>query len=246
MPRKPRAVEAGLTYHITQRGVDRNNVFFSHGDRLTYLALASSNVADCEIRIFAWCLMTNHVHLVIEAGRRDALAVFFRRVNGRYAQYLNARRGRTGHLWQNRFYSCPVGPTHLWRALTYVEANPVRAGIVEEADAYPWSSAKAHLAGPNAETGHLLDWNFWQDAGGVEGWREKVLPNQDIRQIAQIRQCTHAGKPYGEEEFLKTMEKRFGRQWNLVGRPPTQIPKREMGTELSASLHEPQMGAGSG
>lgn len=138
MPRNPRCVEPGLAYHVTQRGVNRQSVFFSHVDRLTYLALASSNAADCNVRIFAWCLMTNHVHLVLEAGRENSLAIFFRRVHCRYAKCLNARRSRTGHLWQNRYYSCALGPTHLWPVIGYVEANPVRAGLIEEGAAYPW------------------------------------------------------------------------------------------------------------
>jgi putative transposase len=136
MPRNARCVESELVYHVTQRGVNRQDVFFSHADRTTYLALAEANTADCQVRVFAWCLMSNHVHWVLEAGRANSLAVFFRRVNGRYAQYLNARRRRTGHLWQNRFFSCPVGPTHLWHTLRYVEGNPVRAGLMEVNEAY--------------------------------------------------------------------------------------------------------------
>ena len=75
----------------------------------------------------AWCLMTNHVHFVVVPEREDSLAVMFRRVHGRYAQYLNARRGRTGHLWQNRFFGCPVAGARETSLLRYVEWNPVRA-----------------------------------------------------------------------------------------------------------------------
>ena len=243
MPRKPRSVEAGLPYHVTQRGVDRQNVFFSTADRMTYLALASANVTDCEVRILAWCLMTNHVHFVIEAGRRDSLSVLLRRLNGRYAQYLNARRGRNGHLWQNRFYSCPVGPTHLLApALGYVEANPVRAGIVHETDAYRWSSAKAHLAGPGDEIGRLLDWNFWQDAGGVEGSRNrrrriKTSATSARSDNALIRVALPRGRfPGGNGETVwPPMELR----WTPEN---TKQPKSEMGTEQSASISKKEIG----
>jgi len=85
--------------------------------------------------------MTNHVHWIAIPQRDDSLAVLFRRVHGRYAQYRNAKRRRVGHLWQNRFFSCALAPGHLWAALRYVEWNPVRAGVVGTPEAYRWSSA---------------------------------------------------------------------------------------------------------
>jgi putative transposase len=220
MPRNSRCVEPGLYYHVTQRGVDGAPVFFSHADRLAYLCLAQANVEDCEIRAFAYCLMTNHVHWVVSAGRADSLAVFFRRVHGRYAQYLNARRDRTGHLWQNRFFSCPLGPTHLWRTLRYVELNPVRAGLVDKSADYKWSTAAVHLGGPDAEAGRLLDWNVWREAGGAQNWRSLLASGEeDYREIREIRACTFSGKPYGSDQFVREMEQRFQRHWRPVGRP---------------------------
>ena len=131
MPRNARVVWPGLPYHVTQRGTNGQTVFYSVADRKTYLYLLRANLEDCNVRILAFCLMSNHVHWIIVPGTEDSLARLFRRVHGRYAQYLNARRQRNGHLWQNRFYSCPLGETHLWTALRYVELNPVRAGLVE-------------------------------------------------------------------------------------------------------------------
>jgi len=89
-----------------------------------------------------------------------------RRVHGRYAQYLNARRLRSGHLWQNRFYSCALDDRHVWTALRYVEMNPVRARIVPRAVEYPWSSAAAHVSG--LDSAGVLDLIFWRESGGVE------------------------------------------------------------------------------
>ena len=247
MPRNARCVQSGLTYHVTQRGVDRKDVFFSHGDRTTYLALAALTAADCQIRILAWCLMTNHVHWVIEAGEKHSLATFFRRVHGRYAQYLNARRGRTGHLWQNRFFSCPLGPTHIWRALRYVEANPTRAGLVENNEDYRWSSALPHLCGPSSEAVPLLDWGFWRSVGGSETWNQQMSTIEDIRQVHEMRDCTHAGRPFGDCQFLQQMQQSFNRQWLPIGRPKTKgLVKRQMGTERSASSTLILNGTGSG
>ena len=101
----------------------------------------------------------------------DSLAVLFRRVNGRYAQYLNAGRRRTGHLWQNRYFSCPVAAEKEEIVLGYTEWNPVRAAMVDKPEEYKWSSAAAHLVGPGAERIHLLDWTYWSNLGGAEEWK---------------------------------------------------------------------------
>ena len=145
MPRRNRCVLPHLPCHITQRGVDRCETFTCVQDRFTYLRLLRENLADAEVSILGFCLMTNHVHLVALPAREESLAVLFRRVHGRYSQYFNTRSGRTGHLWQNRFFACALDPEHLWSALAYVDRNPVRAGMVERAAEYRWSSAAAHL-----------------------------------------------------------------------------------------------------
>ena len=108
MARNSGCVLPGLAFHVTQRGVNRGDVFFSQQDRQTYPRLVSEQREEAGVRVLAWCLMANHVHPVVVPEREDSLAVLFRRVHGRYAQYRNARRGRTGQLWQNRFFGCPV------------------------------------------------------------------------------------------------------------------------------------------
>ncbi len=130
MPRNPRCVLPGEAYHITQRGTDRQTVFRTIGDREVYLDLIRENIQDAGVRILSYALMTNHIHFVATANSGDGLAVLFRRANGRYAQYFNARCGRTGHLWQARFHSCLLSAQHLEVALRYVEFNPVRAAMV--------------------------------------------------------------------------------------------------------------------
>lgn len=126
MPRKSRCIEPEVAHHVTQRGVDRQDVFFSSGDRSTYLKLIEDNQASCGVRVLAWCLMSNHVHWVVVPEREDSLSILFRRVHGRYAQYLNARRGRTGHLWQNRFRPGAGGAIdRQWRPVGRPPAAPV-------------------------------------------------------------------------------------------------------------------------
>lgn len=216
MPRNARCVKAGLPYHVTQRGSNRQPVFGSIADRLTYLDLVMGNLQDAQIRVFGWCLMTNHVHWVVVPEQEDSLEVLFRRVHGRYAQYYNARRRRSGHLWQSRFFSCPLSESHMWRALAYVERNPVRAGLVGGAAEYEWSSAQAHVTG---EAGRFegLDWSVWEEAGGAKGWEELIQNQWDPRDERLLRKCTYAGRPYGEEEFVRALEEEFGRSWRRWG-----------------------------
>jgi len=116
--------------------------------------------------------------------------VLLRRVHGRYAQYYNARHSRSGHLWQNRYFACSLGPGHLFAALAYVEENPVRAGMVERPGDYRWSSAAAHLGSPDSSG--LVDMEWWrQEYDGVD-W-EKILGDSDAEQSVSLRRCRYAG-----------------------------------------------------
>ena len=188
MPRSARIVEVGVPHHITQRGTDRRNVFFSNADRLVYLHLLAEQSRFTGLRILAYCLMSNHIHLVAVPEQERSLALAMQRTHGRYAQYLNARRQRCGHLWQNRYFSCPLEGNHLWTALRYVEHNPVRAGIVDQPWRYRWSSTAAHLA-------------FWTEQGGAETWRDMIDCGEDESHLQQLRLATYAGRPLGSEQF---------------------------------------------
>jgi putative transposase len=213
MSRNARCILPGLAYHVTQRGTNRQKIFFSAANRKTYLGLLERNCEDAGVRVLAYCLMSNHVHLVVVPDRADSLAVLFRRVHGAYAQAVNAELGRTGHLWQNRFYSCPLSERHLWIALRYVEANPVRAGIAAGPEQYRWSSASVHLGGKPPARACVLDVGFWQRSGGAETWREMHASKDGEHQLNLLRRCTYAGRPFGDEEFLSRLENHFQRNW---------------------------------
>ena len=171
MPRNARCVLPGIPYHVTQRGTDRQRVFFLNGDREMYLHLLSRHLAGARVRVLAYALMTNHIHAVVIPERADSLAILFRRVHGRYAQYVNTRRGRSGHLWQGRFYSCPLDGAHLAVALRYVEENPCRARLVESPGQYRWSSAAVHL-GLRGDAYNVLDLAFGNGRAAQTTWRE--------------------------------------------------------------------------
>ena len=186
------------------------------GDRKLYLQLIRESREEAGTRVLAYCLMTNHIHFIVVPEGEESLALLSGRANGRYSQALNIRRGRSGHLWQARYHSCPMSPAHLETGLRYVEANPCRAGMVERPEEYRWSSAAAHLRGEPDRSG-VLDLSFWQHAGGTAGWAElHGRPTADTL-IQQLRRCTYAGRPFGSEEFVREMEERFQRKWL---RPP--------------------------
>jgi putative transposase len=138
MPRIARTVFAGLPYHITQRGNRREDVFFLNEDREVYLAWLQKYCAIHKVHVLAYCLMTNHVHLIVVPQQEDGLQGVLKPLHMRYAQRINRRQGWSGHLWQGRFFSSPLDEAYLWFCVRYVERNPVRAGMVEQAEDYPW------------------------------------------------------------------------------------------------------------
>jgi putative transposase len=178
------------------------------------LKLLAEHSIEANVRILGWCLMTNHTHLIAVPEREDSLAVLLRRVHGRYAQYYNARAGRVGHLWQNRYFACALGIGHLWRALVYVERNPVRAGMVMRAEEYRWSSALPHCTGRDERK--LIDMDWWSERDVTMCWSEVLNQGQDDAQ--EIERCTFSGKPFGNTVFVQELSERFGRHW-MRGRP---------------------------
>src|SRR6266404_7899331 len=147
MARLARVVIPGLPHLITQRGNGRNRVFFSDEDYAFYRDLLVENCAAADVAIWAWCLMPNHVHLVLVPSDADGLRRALARVHRRYAGIIHARRKRTGHFWQGRFGAVAMDEEHLAAALVYVSLNPVRAWLVERAQDWRWSSTRAHLRG---------------------------------------------------------------------------------------------------
>jgi putative transposase len=208
--RLARVIAIGVPHHITQRGTASQRVFYTDADREVYLSLLEISAPQARLRILAFCLMTNHVHLVAVPEEGTSMAVALRRTHGRYASYLNTRRGRTGHLWQNRFYSCALDAQHARVALRYVERNPVRAGLVDLPADYRWSSASAHLAG--ADPRGLLDMGFWDEQGGREGWQTLLATPEELLEIRTLQRGTFTGRPVGSGEFVEDLEQQTHRQ----------------------------------
>ncbi len=144
MPRIARVVIPGIPHHVTQRGNRREDVFSEDNDRQRYLRLLLEYSAKHGLKTLAYCLMTNHIHLVCIPERADTLASVFRPLDLRYTQHFNWSQRISGRLWQGRPFSCALDDAHLCAALRYVERNPVRARMVRKAEHYAWSSAAAH------------------------------------------------------------------------------------------------------
>jgi putative transposase len=186
--------------------VNRQVVFRTKGDRRAYLTQLREQSSIEGLTVLAYCLMTNHIHLVVVPHDGKVMARVLQRVHGRYAQYFNARTGRCGHLWQNRFSSCALSGGHLLSALRYVERNPVRAGMVERADDYEWSSAEAHLSGE--DRWRVADMDFWRSFGGAQEWRRLLGQAEDREWLEQLRRATYAGQVLGDESFVEEMQRR--------------------------------------
>ncbi len=147
MARLARVVVPGVAHHVTQRGNRRERVFFEADDYVAYLALISGAAKASGTEIWGYCLMPNHVHFLMVPNHKDGLRSTFAQAHRRYTGRIHARHQWTGHLWQGRFSSTAMDEAHLYAAIRYVDLNPVRAGLAAQASDWPWSSARAHIAG---------------------------------------------------------------------------------------------------
>jgi len=219
MAREARVVAEGVPHHITQRGNNRQDVFLLDEDRRCYIDTLRAKCRQHELAVLGYCLMSNRVHSIAIPQRESSLCKTLGQTHGRYAMRFNRRYRRRGHLWQSRFYSCPLGPTHLVAALAYVDLNPVRAGLVGSAQEHPWSSAGAHPRGRR----RLIDPWEWSELGLAADWSERLRGEAAGSRDADLRRATYSGTPFGEEEFVAEMEKRSGRR--LRPKPPGPVPR---------------------
>ena len=220
MSRIARAVVPGLPHHVTQRGNGRSAVFDSEADRIIYLNLLRRNSAEYRLKVWAWCLMSNHIHLLAVPERGDSLHRALGRTHADYARYLNVKRASCGHLWQARFFSCIVAPELLWVTMAYIERNPVRAGLAVTAEQYRWSSAASHITGTDAD--HLIDMQRWRMEYTPRRWRQVLRTTVDAEAEAErIREATIRGRPLGEAGFVSDIESVLARTLRpkAVGRP---------------------------
>jgi putative transposase len=204
MARLPRVVVADVPHHVTQRGNARQVILASNADRVTYLELLREYSQLYGLSVLGYCLMSNHVHLIAVPQTIEALAQSLKQAHGRYATYWNAQQSSTGHVWQGRFYSCPLDESHLWKALRYVELNPVRAGMVATAEQWKWSSAAAHSGGASPDP--TLELERWRKRWTAAEWREFIDDAESAADVSALRHSTHTGRPLGSQDFVQVLE----------------------------------------
>ena len=206
MARISRVVAAGVPHHVTQRGNRRQEVFFSDADYETYRALLAEGCGNAGVTVWGYCLMPNHVHLILVPRDEDGLRAALSETHRRYSRMVNFREDWRGHLWQGRFASFPMDDHYALACARYVELNPVRAKMVARPRDWRWSSARAHLKGQDdglVKVAPLLE--------RVGDWKEFLGKGLQSAQREAIRAGERTGRPLGAEAFVRKLENKLDR-----------------------------------
>ena len=217
MARLARSTVIGYPHHVTQRGNYDQAVFEEGRDFQRYLAWLCECTGRYSVNIWAYCLMRNHVHFVCVPNSEGGLAHSFNALHMRYAQYYHGKKGVTGHLWKGRFLSCMLDDQSLFEEVRYIENNPVRAGIVERAEDYPWSSARYHVLGEPDLV--IKDGGFLNRE--IKDWRAYLAAKGEDPILTRTWHSLRTGRPAGDERFVRMLEKILGRRLMALprGRP---------------------------
>lgn len=218
MARLARLVLPDVPYHVTQRGNRRQQTFFEDGDFALYRDLLAEGAWWSGAAVWAYCLMPNHVHVIVVPADSDGLRATFAYAHRRYTGFINARHRWTGHLWQGRFGAVAMDEAHLAAAARYVALNPVRAQLVSRAEEWEWSSVRAHLAGRDdglVTVEPLIErlGDFGTFLGGEE----------DQQATRLLRRGESTGRPAGSADWLMELERSTGRP--LLPRKPGRKPR---------------------
>ena len=206
MARMARVVVPGYPHHVTQRGNRQQPTFFCCADYRAYMRLVAKARPKVGLSIWAYCLMPNHVHLVVVPREADSLARLFGEAHRKYTRRINKRENWCGHLWQERFHSCPMDEEHLLAAVRYIELNPVRAGLCDSPTDWNWSSVHAHRRGEDdllVEVRPMLQ--------RIGDWDSFLSCKESPAQIGSLRKNSSTGRPIGVAGFITELERLTGR-----------------------------------
>ena len=198
-------VVPGLPHHVTQRGNRREPIFFKAEDHEVYLRILAKQARQHGVEIWAYCLMPNHVHLIMVPGDERGLSRAVGEAHRLYALHINRRSSWAGHLFQARFSSVVMDERHLLVAARYVSLNPVRARLVERAQDWLWSSVRAHLSG--CDDGVVRVAPLLSRIGRFADILE--MPADD-RSFRILRAAESTGRPVGDAAFLATIQSTIG------------------------------------
>ena len=226
MPRRARLALAGIPWHIIQRGNNRSACFYARDDYHRYLGTLHQQAIKHGCRIHAYCLMTNHVHLLVTPERVDSASLMMKHLGQRYVQYINRTYHRSGTLWEGRFRSCLAqDETYVLACYRYIELNPVRACMVDHPADYPWSSYRFNGQGMADEllTPHpeYVALGASSEAG-CRNYRALFRTHMEPGLIDEIRQATNGNFVLGNERFSREIAEMLQRRVtpNRAGRPP--------------------------
>jgi len=215
MPRRPRLELPGIPLHITQRGVNRAATFLDAQDHRDYLAALAESTTRHGVRVYAYVLMGNHVHLLVGADREGAVSSAMRDLGQRYVLAFNRKYGRTGTLWEGRFRSCLVERDgYLLGVYRYIELNPVRAALVERAEDHPWSSVHAHLG--RADDALVAPHPVFDALGATvalraQAYRQWLAAGVSDQELAGIRRHVRQERAWGDRRFQSMVEQTLQR-----------------------------------
>jgi len=207
MPRTARIIYPNVAVHVTQRGNNRGRCFFSEGDYLAYLRFLRQFALESDCAVHAFCLMPNHVHLLLTPRVRESCGALMKSLGQHYVQHVNRVHGRTGTLWEGRFWSSVCATDrYVLACYRYVELNPVRASLSDGPDGYPWSSYRANALGkrddlvvPHASYLALAS-SPEQRTRAYAGLFAWALEAGDLD---EIRRASHSGRPMGSERKVR-------------------------------------------
>ena len=208
MARLARIIVPHYPHHVVQRGNRRQDVFFKESDYLYYIALLKQWCEEEQVEVLAYCLMTNHVHLVLVPNEQSNLSRAVGETHRRYTRMINFRENWKGYLWQGRFSSYALDENWLLSTMAYVELNPVKAKMVKHAWDYRWSSIHGHLTGVDPlglinPTGH----SKYADTGD---WKEYISAAQSS-DAKELMQHERTGRPLGSADFVENVGRSLGR-----------------------------------
>ncbi len=218
MARYARIIVPGAPHHVTQRGNRREPIFFEDGDQEVYRDLLAEQAARHRVDVWAYCLMPNHVHLILTPSDELGLGRAVGESHRRYTNFINARGRWTGHLFQSRFASVVMDEAHLREAVRYVSLNPVRARLCGKAEDWAWSSVRAHLAGADDELVSVRP-----VLERVERFADLLQTDPDDAAFKALRASEGSGRPLGNADFIAGLERLLGRP--VARRAPGRKPK---------------------
>jgi putative transposase len=227
MPRIARLTVPGLPHHVTQRGNRREAVFHEEGDYALYRDLLAASCAANGVSCWAWCLMPNHIHLVLTPTTPEGLSRAIGETHRRYSGFVNARARVTGHVFQGRFHSAAMDEAHWLNAVRYLAFNPVRARLCQRPEEWPWSSARAHLTGRDDGLVNLRP--LFDNAPNPQDLFDMSL--DESAALFDLETKSMIGRPMGSDAFLADVEARLGRnvRRRKPGRKAQGTENREMG-----------------